>query len=100
MQASGTFVSGSVATLNLTSLIATYVYSTTIQGVKFSATAQNSTTYDDMLLYDGSSINTSHHLIDAIKAGIEAQQAASNAAFAGSWYLDCLLYTSPSPRDS
>lgn len=88
MQAAGTFVSDSVATLNLTSLIATYIYSTTIQGVTFSATAQNATTYDDMLLYDGSSINASHHLVDAIKAGIEAQQAASNADFAGSWYLE------------
>ena len=88
MQANGTFVSNSIGTLNLKSLISTYEYSATIQGVKFTATAQSSTTYDDMLLYDGSSINASHHLVDAIKAGIEAQQAASNAAFAGSWYLE------------
>ena len=88
MQAAGTFVSGSVATLNLTSLIASYVYSTTIQGVTFSATAQNATTYDDMLLFDSGSVNASHHLVDAIKAGIEAQHTAGNAAFAGSWYLE------------
>ena len=88
MEPAGSFVSDSVATLNLTSLIATYVYSTTIQGVTFSATAQNSTTYDDMLLYDSNSINASHHLVDAIKAGIETQQASSNTDFAGSWYLE------------
>ena len=88
MQAAGTFVSGSVATLNLTSLVSTYVYSTIIQGVTFSATAQNATTYDDMLLYDPSHVNNSHHLVDAIKAGIEAQHTAGNAAFAGSWYLE------------
>ena len=88
MEPAGTFVAGSVATLHLKSLIATYVYSTTIQGVKFSATAQNATTYDDMLLYDSGNVNASHHLVDAIKAGIEAQHTAGNAAFAGSWYLE------------
>ena len=88
MQANGTFVSNSVGTLNLKSLVSTYEYSATIQGVKFTATAQGSTTYDDMLLYDSSSVNASHHLVDAIKAGIEAQHSASNAAFAGSWYLE------------
>jgi hypothetical protein len=88
MEPAGTFVAGSVATLHLKSLIASYVYSTTIQGVKFSATAQNATTYDDMLLYDSGNVNASHHLVDAIKAGIEAQHTAGNAAFAGSWYLE------------
>ena len=88
MQPAGTFVSGSVATLNLTSLVSTYVYSTIIQGVTFSASAQNSTTYDDMLLYDSGHVNTSHNLVDAIKAGIEAQHSANNADFAGSWYLE------------
>ena len=88
MQANGTFVSNSVATLNLKSLIGTYEYSATIQGVTFTATAQNTTTYDEMLLYDSSNVNASHHLVDAIKAGIEAQHSASNADFAGSWYLE------------
>jgi hypothetical protein len=88
MQPAGTFVSGSVATLNLTSLISTYVYSTIIQGVTFSAVAQNATTYDNMLLFDSGNVNASHHLVDAIKAGIEAQHTAGNADFAGSWYLE------------
>jgi hypothetical protein len=88
MQAAGTFVPNSVATLNLKAIVATYDYSVTIEDIKFSVTPQNSTTYDDMLLYNSSSINNSHHLVDAIKTGIEAQQAASNAAFAGSWYLE------------
>ena len=88
MQPAGTFVSNSVATLHLKSLIASYDYSATIQGVKFTATAQSATTYDDMLLYDGSAVNASHNLIDAIKTGIEAQHTASNADFDGSWYLE------------
>lgn len=88
MQAAGTFVPNSVATLNLKAIVATYDYSATIQNIKFSVTPQSSTTYDDMLLYDSGSINNSHHLVDAIKTGIEAQQSASNADFAGSWYLE------------
>ena len=87
MQPAGTFVAGSVATLHLKSLIATYVYSAIIQGVTFEATAQNATTFDDMLLFNGN-INASHHLVDAIKVGIEAQHTAGNADFAGSWYLE------------
>jgi len=88
MQPVGTFVSNSVGTLNLKQLVGTYEYSATIQGVKFTATAQNTTTYDDMLLYDSSNVNASHHLVDAIKAGIESQHSSNNAAFAGSWYLE------------
>ena len=41
-----------------------------------------------MLIYDGSSVNTNHHLVDAIKATIDAQHAASNADFAGVWHLE------------
>ena len=88
MQPAGTFVANSVATLHLKSLIGTYEYSATIQGVTFTATAQNTTTFDNMLLYDSGNVNASHHLVDAIKAGIEAQHSANNADFAGSWYLE------------
>ena len=88
MQAAGTFVSGAVATLRLISLVDTASYEVTIQGITTTVTAQSSTTFDDMLIYDGSSINTNNHLVDAIKATIEAQQAASNADFAGVWYLE------------
>ena len=35
-----------------------------------------------------SGINANHHLIDSIKATIEAQHTASNADFAGRWYLE------------
>ena len=88
MQAAGTFVAGTVATLRLISLVDAASYEVTIQGITTTVAAQSSTTFDDMLIYDGSSINTSHHLVDAIKATIEAQQAASNADFAGVWYLE------------
>jgi len=50
------------------------------------ATPQSSTTYDDMLNDDGS-VNTNHHLRDALDALISAQQSASNPDFAGTWVL-------------
>ena len=54
MQASGTFVAKSTATLKLLTLVDTYEYTATIQGIKAKVTAQSSTTFNDMLLYDAS----------------------------------------------
>ncbi len=88
MQPAGSYVANSVATIKLTSLVETYSYEVSIQNQPSTVTAQNSTTFDDMLLYDASDINTNHHLVDAIKATIEAQHTASNADFAGVWYLE------------
>ena len=87
MQPAGSFVSSAVATLRLVALVDSYSYQVTIQNIVTTVTAQHSTTFDDMLIYDGGN-NTSHHLVDAIKATIEAQHAASNADFAGVWYLE------------
>jgi len=88
MQAAGTFVANSVATLKLLTLVETFEYTVTIQNVEAKVTAQNNTTFDDMLLYDAANVDTNHHLIDKIKSVIEAQHSASNAAFAGRWYLE------------
>ena len=88
MQAATTFVPNSVGTIRLITLTADLEYSVTIQGIKSEVTPQNSTTFDDFLVYDSSSVNTNHHLIDAIKATIEAQQAANNADFNGVWSLE------------
>ena len=88
MQAAGSFVANSVATLTLKELVESYVYKVTLQGITTTVTAQSSTTYDQMLLYDSSDVNTNHHLMDAIRALILAQQAASNANFSGTWYLE------------
>ena len=88
MQAAGTFVANSVATLKLLTLVETFSYTVTIQNVEATVTAQNNTTFDDMLLYDATDVNVNHHLIDKIKSVIEAQHSASNAAFAGRWYLE------------
>lgn len=88
MRAATSYVANSVATLHLKSLLGGYNYSTTIQGVTFAVTTQSSTTYDEMLLYDSNHISASHNLVDAIKAGIEAQQSASNSDFDGTWYLE------------
>lgn len=88
MNAAGTYVANSVATLKLLSLVNSFDYTVTIQGIEATVTAQTSTTFDDMLLYDASNVNTNHHLIDKIKAVIEAQHTASNSDFNGIWYLE------------
>ena len=87
MQAAGTYVANSVATVKLVSLTSGYDYSVTIQGIKSEVEAQSTTTYDDFLIYNGN-INTNHHLVDAIKATIDAQHAANNADFAGVWSIE------------
>ena len=88
MQPAGTFVPNTVGTVILSNLVATFDYSVTIQGVTFSVEAQNTSTFDHMLLFDAGHINTNHDLVDAIRAGILAQQAAANPDFAGVWYLE------------
>ena len=88
MQAAGTFVANSVATLKLLTLVNTYSYTVTIQNIEAQVTVQNNTTFDDMLLYDSGNVDTNHHLIDKIKSVIEAQHAASNPDFNGRWYLE------------
>jgi hypothetical protein len=88
MGAAGTFVPNSVATLKLLTLVNTYSYTVTIQNIEAQVTAQNNTTFDDMLLYDSGGVDTNHHLIDKIKDVIEAQHTASNADFDGIWYLE------------
>jgi hypothetical protein len=88
MQAPGSYVANSVATIKLLNLTATFEYTVTIQGVSTTVTAQNAATFDDMLLYDSADVNANHHLVDAIKALIEAQQTANNADFDGQWGLE------------
>jgi hypothetical protein len=96
MQPNGTFVANSVATLKLLTLVETYEYTVTFPAaaanntddVVAQVTAQNSTTFDDMLLYDAAAVNVNHHLIDGIKATIEAQHTAGNTNFDGIWYLE------------
>ena len=88
MQPNGTFTPKTVATLKLVTLVETYLYTVTIQDIETTVTAQNSTTFDDMLIYDAADVDTNHHLIDSIKETIEAQHTASNADFDGIWYLE------------
>jgi|TARA_Y100000287_G_scaffold34397_1_gene25786 hypothetical protein len=88
MQAAGTYVANSVATVKLVTLTADYNYSVTIQGIKSEVTAQSTSTYDDFLLYDSANVNTNHDLVDAIKATIDAQHSANNSDFDGVWSLE------------
>ena len=91
MAADNTFVAKSQATLKLLSLQADDNFTVTIQGESVTVTAQNTTTFDDMLLRTtspGSEIQPTHHLIDGIIDLIQTQQAASNADFDGRWYIE------------
>ena len=88
MQPNNTYTPKSVATIKLNTLVDTYTYTVTIQNVEAEVTSQNTTTFDDMLLYDAGNVNTNHHLIDKIKDVIEAQHTASNTDFDGIWYLE------------
>ena len=88
MQPNGTYIPNTVATLKLVTLVDTYQYTVTIQGIEATVTSQNNTTFDDMLLYDASDVDTNHHLVDKIKNVIEAQHTAGNANFNGKWYLE------------
>ena len=89
MQAPGSYVANSVATIKLTNLTATFDYTVTIQGVSTTVSAQTGATFDDMLLYDSTDVNNNHHLVDAIKDLIETEQAASPGGnFAGTWCLE------------
>jgi hypothetical protein len=91
MQANNTFVAKSQATLKLLSLLENDEFSVTIQNETVTVTAQNNTTFDDMLLYKttpSSEIQNTHHLIDGIINLITTQQAANNADFDGRWYIE------------
>ena len=87
MQAAGTYVANSVATVKLVTL-SENKYSVTIQGIKIEVEAQSTTTYDDFLVYDSSSTNTNHHLVDAIVDEIQSQHTANNSDFDGVWSLE------------
>ena len=50
MQAAGTYVANSVATIKLVTLTSGYDYSVTIQGIESKVEAQSSSTYDDLSL--------------------------------------------------
>ena len=88
MQAAGSYVADSVATLKLLTLVATYDYTVTIQGISSVSTSQNSTTFDDMLLYDSGSVNANTDMVDDVVATITTQQGASNADFNGTWCIE------------
>ena len=84
MQASGTFVAKSSATLKLLTLVNTYVYKVTIQGLVATATAQSNATFSTFL----TGTHATHDLFGAVQNLITTQQAASNANFSGTWYLE------------
>ena len=88
MQAANTYTADSVGTLKLNSVTSGLDYVVTIQGITTTVSAQSATTFDDMLVYDSGDVNTNHHLIDALKATIDAQHSANNSNFSGKWYLE------------
>lgn len=91
MGAAGTYVANSVATLKLLSLVVDDEITVTIEDQSVTVTAQNTTTFDDMLVFTAtpsSEIQPTHHLIDGIRQLILDQQAATNTDFDGRWYLE------------
>ena len=86
MQPPGTYVANSVGTLKLIG-IDSNPYTVTIQGQTATFTPQNTTTFDDMLIYAGGG-NHASHMIDAVVKLITDQQAASNVDFDGKWYVE------------
>jgi len=86
VQANPTSYTNSQAIVVLDSLIADFDYTITLQGLDATATPQSSTTYEDML-DDSGSVDTDHHLRDALDDLISTQQGLSNPDFAGTWTL-------------
>ena len=87
MQAAGTYVAKSVGVIKLLN-VDTSNYTVTLQGDAIQFSPQSTETFDDMLLYDSSDVNTNHHMMDAIRAHILARQGASDPDFTGRWYLE------------
>jgi len=87
MQAAGTYVAKSVGVIKLLS-VDDSTYTVTLQGDAIQFEPQPAETFDDMLLYDSSDVNTNHHMMDAIRAHILAKQSASDPDFTGRWYLE------------
>ena len=88
MQDASTYVENSVATLKVVTLGAEK-YTVTIQGETSEATALDTTTYDDFLVYtSGSEDKPAEHLVDAIHETISARHSANDSDFAGTWYLE------------
>ena len=91
MRANNTFVAKSQATLKLLSLQENDQFTVTIQGESATVTAQNTTTFDDMLIRKtspSSEVQNTHHLIDGIVNLIKTQQTANNSDFDGRWYVE------------
>jgi len=87
MQAAGSYVAKSVGVIKLLN-VDTSTYTVTLQGDAIQFAPQSTETFDDMLLYDSSDVNTNHHMMDAIRAHILARQGASDPDFTGRWYLE------------
>ena len=87
MQAAGTYVANSIGTLKLLG-VSDDPYTVTLQGDNITFTPQSTETFDEMLIFDSGSINTNHHMVDAIRAHILARHSASDPDFAGRWYLE------------
>lgn len=91
MGATGSYTPNSVATLKLLSLVVDDEITVTIEGQSVTVTAQNTTTFDDMLFFTAtpsSEIQPTHHLIDGIRQLILDEQAVPNTDFDGKWYLE------------
>jgi len=90
MQAAGTFVANSQATLKLLTLTSGDICTVTIKGTPTgtahtaTATAQGGATFTTFL----TGTHATHDLLGAIKTLLEARQTASDTQFNGKWYIN------------
>ena len=90
MQTAGSFVAKSQGTLKLLALLDSDVHTVKIKGVadgtEYTATAtvQSAASFNTFL----SETHATHDLFGAVKALLEARQAASDTEFDGKWYLN------------
>ena len=87
LSVNSTHVANSVGTLKLTG-VNNAPYIVTLQGDEVKVTPQTTETFDDMLIYDSTDVNTNHHLIDKLRAHILAKHTANDSDYTGRWYLE------------
>jgi hypothetical protein len=87
MQAVGSYVANSVGTIKLLG-IDDNQYTVKLQGDSITFAPQSTESFDEMLIFDSTDINTNHHMMDAIRQHILDRHTASDPDFAGRWYLE------------
>lgn len=87
MQPAGSYVANSVGTIKLLGIDSNQ-YTVTLQGDNITFSPQSTESFDEMLIFDSTDINTNHHMVDVIRQHILDRHTANDPDFAGRWYLE------------